>query len=291
MYNILVTGANGQLGNELRCVIEEKNDTNHYFFTDIENLDITNKTAVSHFLGSNNIDIIINCAAYTNVDGAEDDRALADLINHIGPKNLAEACQKRKGLIVHISTDYVFDGSKNTPYVETDETKPLGVYGETKLRGENAIINSGCKYIIIRTSWLYSAFGKNFLKTMQKLTAEKESINVVFDQVGTPTYARDLAAIIQCIIRKSEFKGWNQVYHYSNEGVCSWYDFAVAINKTWSKDCNVQPCHSDEFPSKVMRPKYSVLDKTKIKNTLGMKIPHWEVSMERCIRMIVTSEK
>lgn len=291
MHNILVTGANGQLGNELRLVVEEKDKINNYFYTDVADLDITNKNDVSNFLVTNSIDIVVNCAAYTNVDKAEDDKEKADLINHIGPKNLAEICRERNGLLIHISTDYVFDGTKYTPYTETDETKPLGVYGETKLRGENTIINSGCEYVIIRTSWLYSSFGKNFLKTMQKLTAEKETINVVFDQVGTPTYAGDLANVILMLIETEKDKIKNQTYHFSNEGVCSWYDFAVAINKTSGKNCNVQPCHSDEFPSKVVRPKYSVLDKTKIKNTLGMKIPHWEVSMERCIRMIVTPEK
>lgn len=221
MHNILLTGSNGQLGNEMCLVVEEKDRVNRYFFTDLPELDITDKAVVSDFIEKNEINIVVNCAAYTNVDKAEDDKELADLINHIGPKNLAEACKERNGFLIHISTDYVFDGTKNTPYTETDETKPLGVYGETKLRGENAIIHSGCEYVIIRTSWLYSAFGKNFLKTMQKLTAKKESIKVVFDQVGTPTYAHDLANAIYTIIQRDDFDGKNQVYHYSNEGVCS----------------------------------------------------------------------
>lgn len=282
MYNILVTGSNGQLGNELRLVVEEKDKVNNYFFTDVAELDITNKNDVSNFLVANNIDIVVNCAAYTNVDKAEDDKEKANLINHIGPKNLAEVCRDRNGFLIHISTDYVFDGTKNTPYTETDETKPLGVYGETKLRGENAIINSGCDYVIIRTSWLYSSFGHNFLKTMQKLTAEKESLNVVFDQVGTPTNAHDLANVIYKIIQKSENADIvNQIYHYSNEGVCSWYDFAVAINEVSGHNCNVMPCHSNEFPSKVTRPSFSVLDKTKIKDALNIEIFYWVDSVKK----------
>jgi len=282
MHNILVTGSNGQLGNEFRLVVEEKDKINNYYFTDVADLDITNKNDVSKFLVANNIDIVVNCAAYTNVDKAEDDKEKADLINHIGPKNLAEVCRERNGFLIHISTDYVFDGTKNTPYTETDETKPLGVYGETKLKGENAIIDSGCEYVIIRTSWLYSSFGKNFLKTMQKLTAEKESLKVVFDQVGTPTYAGDLANVIYKIILKNDGNIKNQIYHFSNEGVCSWYDFTVAINEVFGHNCKVLPCHSDEFPSKVTRPSFSVLDKTKIKEKLGIQISHWMESMVKC---------
>jgi dTDP-4-dehydrorhamnose reductase len=256
MHNILVTGSNGQLGNEFRLVVEEKekDKINNYYFTDVADLDITNKNDVSKFLVTNNIDIVVNCAAYTNVDKAEDDKEKADLINYIGPKYLAEVCRERNGFLIHISTDYVFDGTKNTPYTESDETKPLGVYGETKLKGENAIINSGCEYVIIRTSWLYSSFGKNFLKTIQKLTSEKELIKVVFDQVGTPTNAHDLAEVIYLIIQKNDTEIKNQIYHFSNEGVCSWYDFAVAINEAFGHNCKVLPCHSDEFPSKVTYP-------------------------------------
>lgn len=282
MHNILVTGSNGQLGNDFRLVVEEKDKINKYYFTDIADLDITNKNDVSNFLAKNNIDIVVNCAAYTNVDKAEDDKEKADLINHIGPKNLAEVCRERNGFLIHISTDYVFDGTKNTPYTETDETKPLGVYGETKLKGENAVIKSGSEYVIIRTSWLYSSFGKNFLKTMQKLTAEKESLKVVFDQVGTPTYAGDLANVIHKIIMNNDKELKNQVYHFSNEGVCSWYDFAVAINDSFGHNCKVLPCHSNEFPSKVTRPSFSVLDKTKIKEKLGIQISHWMESMVKC---------
>lgn len=287
MHNILVTGSNGQLGNELRLVVDEKDKVNNYFFTDVEELDITNKNDVSQFLHANDIDVVVNCAAYTNVDKAEDEKEIADLINHIGVKNLAESCKKRDRFLIHISTDYVFDGTKNTPYNETDETKPLGVYGETKLRGENAIISSGCEYVIIRTSWLYSSFGKNFLKTMQRLTAEKDSLKVVFDQVGTPTYAGDLAKVIYTIIQRDEADIKNQIYHFSNEGVCSWYDFAIAINEASGQNCNIQPCHSIEFPSKVTRPSFSVLDKTRIKNVLGIEIPYWKISVQNCIKELV----
>lgn len=283
MHNILVTGSNGQLGNEFRLVVEEKDKVNNYFFTDIEELDITNKNEVTQFLHANNINVVVNCAAYTNVDKAEDEKDIADLINHIGVKNLAESCKERDGLLIHISTDYVFDGTKNTPYTETDETNPLGVYGETKLRGENAIKSSGCEYVILRTSWLYSSFGNNFLKTMQRLTAEKESLKVVFDQVGTPTYAGDLSNVIHTIIQKDEADIKNQIYHFSNEGVCSWYDFAVAINEAFGHNCNIKPCHSNEFPSKVTRPSFSVLDKTKLKNALGIEIQYWHDSLYRCI--------
>ena len=287
MHNILITGSNGQLGNELRLVVGENDKINKYYFTDVDELDITNKKDVSEFIVANNIDIVVNCAAYTNVDKAEDDKERADLINHIGPKNLAEACRDKNGLLIHISTDYVFDGTKNTPYTETDETKPLGVYGETKLRGENAIINSGCDYVIIRTSWLYSSFGHNFLKTMQRLTAEKETLNVVFDQVGTPTYAGDLANVIYTIIQNNNNTDIrNQIYHFSNEGVCSWYDFAVAINEAFGHNCKVLPCHSDEFPSKVTRPSFSVLDKTKIKKALDIEVPYWRKSIENCLKTL-----
>lgn len=286
MSNILVTGAKGQLGNEFRLVVEEKDKVNKYFFTDVLELDIINKTAVSTYLNSNNIDIIVNCAAYTNVDKAEEDIEKANFINHIGPRNLAEACKARDGFMIHVSTDYVFDGKKNTPYVETDETKPSGVYGETKLRGEKAIINSGCGYVIIRTSWLYSSFGNNFLKTIQRLTSEKENIKVVFDQLGTPTYAGDLANVIYTIIKKNNNEIKNKIYHFSNEGVCSWYDFAVAINETLGHNCKVLPSHSEEFPSKVIRPNYSVLDKTNIKNVLKIEIPYWRASMAICINKL-----
>lgn len=280
--NILITGSNGQLGSEIRVLSENSNY--HFFFTDVVELDITDKTAINKFVSENEIDIVVNCAAYTNVDKAEDDVELADKINHLAVRNLAEVCAERNAQLVHISTDYVFDGTKNFPYVETDPTSALGVYGRTKLDGENAVIHSGCEYLIIRTSWLYSTFGNNFVKTMKRLTYEKESLKVVFDQVGTPTYAGDLAKAILEIIETENYKGNSGVYHFSNEGVCSWYDFAIEIRDLFGNECDVQPCHSDEFPSKVKRPNFSVLNKTKIKDTFGLKIPHWKEALHTAHR-------
>ncbi len=275
--NILITGSNGQLGSEIRELAV--NSKQQFFFTDVAELDITDKSAVESFVAENKIDIIVNCAAYTNVDKAEDESELADKINHKAVKNLAEVSADKKLFLIHISTDYVFDGTKNTPYLETDPTAALGVYGETKLAGENVVKKSGCEYLIIRTSWLYSKFGKNFVKTIQRLTNEKDSLKVVFDQVGTPTYAGDLAKAILEIIETEKHIGNSGVYHFSNEGVCSWYDFAVEICDFFGNTCDIQPCHSDGFPSKVKRPNFSVLDKTKIKETFGLKIPHWKASL------------
>lgn len=275
--NILITGSNGQLGSEMR-VLSEKS-SHQFFFTDVAELDITDKASIMQFVAENEINIIVNCAAYTNVDKAEDDVELADKINHLAVRNLAEVCAERNALLVHISTDYVFDGTKNTPYIETDPTSALGVYGRTKLDGENAVIRSGCEHLIVRTSWLYSTFGNNFVKTMKRLTSEKESLKVVFDQVGTPTYAGDLAKAILEIIEAEKYQGNSGVYHFSNEGVCSWYDFAIEIRDLFGNQCDIQPCHSDEFPSKVTRPNFSVLDKTKIKSTFGLKIPHWKEAL------------
>lgn len=286
MYKILVVGSNGQLGNELRLAVEVQSNTNQYFYTDLPELNITDKSAVSAYIESNDIDIVVNCAAYTNVDKAEDDKETADKINHLAIQNLAEVCKKQDAFLIHISTDYVFDGTKNIPYKESDPTHPLGVYGETKLKREEAVEDSGCEYVIIRTSWLYSAFGKNLLKTMQHLTSEKEMVKVVFDQVGTSTYAHDLANVILKIIQLEKKEIRNQVYHFSNEGVCSWYDFAVTINEAFGHNCKVLPCHSDEFQSKVTRPIYSVLDKIKIKTTLSIEIPHWKKSMIKCIEVL-----
>ena len=274
---ILVTGANGQLGSELRVL--SVNSNHEFLFTDVAELDITNREAVDNYVSEHGTDIIVNCAAYTNVDKAEDDTEMADNINHLAVKNLAEVSAKYKLILIHISTDYVFDGSKNTPYLETDPTAPLGVYGRTKLAGEKAVTDSGCDYLIIRTSWLYSSFGNNFVKTMRRLTAEKDSLKVVFDQVGTPTYAADLASAILEIIETGKYKSNSGIYHFSNEGVCSWYDFAIEIRNLSGNLCDIQPCHSDEFPSKVKRPNFSVLDKTKIKETFGLKIPYWKVSL------------
>ena len=278
--NILVTGANGQLGNEMQRVA--KTSSNHYIFTDVAQLDITDREAVLRAVKDNSIQVIVNCAAYTNVDKAEDDSETADLINNKAVENLAIAARENDATLIHISTDYVFKGDRCTPCREDWETDPLGVYGITKLAGEKSIERTGCRHIIIRTAWLYSPFGKNFVKTMQKLTAEKDSLKVVFDQVGTPTYAGDLADAITRIIETGQL-GKQGIYHFSNEGVCSWYDFAREICELSGNTCNIQPCHSDEFPSKVKRPHFSVLDKTKIKDTFGIEVPYWKDSLKVCI--------
>lgn len=283
--NILVTGANGQLGNEMRRLGAVS--PNNYIFTDVAELDITDATAVSEAVKGNGIEIIVNCAAYTNVDKAESDEATAVLINATAVANLAAAMKEVGGTLFHVSTDYVFGIDGNTPRREDMPTAPLGVYGRTKLMGEEAIEKSGCKALIFRTAWLYSEFGNNFLKTMLRLTAEREQLNVVFDQVGTPTYAGDLALAIFSIIEAGVYEGNEGIYHFSNEGVCSWYDFAVEIaNVAGNTNCRINPCHSCEFPSPVTRPPYSVLDKTKIKNTFDIDIPHWRESMEYCIKRI-----
>ena len=288
--NILVTGANGQLGNEIRIVAKDSRDA--YIYTDVVEvegvettlLDITSLDAVRKMVQENDVKCIINCAAYTNVDKAETDEAFCELLNAKAVENLAVAMKEVDGLLVHVSTDYVFGGDPyNTPCKEDQKGTPTGVYGKTKLQGENNIIASGCHYIIIRTAWLYSEFGKNFVKTMLKLTAEREEVKVVFDQVGTPTYAYDLAKVISHIIETNQLnkKG---IYHFSNEGVCSWYDFAKMIAQmAGHTECNILPCHSNEFPSKVIRPSYSVLDKTKIKETFGITIPYWVDSLRVCI--------
>ena len=281
--NILVTGANGQLGNEMRIVSESSQD--HYIFTDVAELDITNADAVRSMVQDNDVKAIINCAAYTNVDKAEDDRDFAELLNAKAVENLALAIKENNGVLVHVSTDYVFGKEPyNTPCLEDQKGTPTGVYGETKLHGEQNIIKSGCHHVIIRTAWLYSEFGKNFVKTMMNLTATKSELKVVFDQVGTPTYAYDLAAAIFDIVENRKYEGNDGVYHYSNEGVCSWFDFTKMIAEyAGNTDCDVQPCHSNEFPSKVVRPSFSVLDKTKIKATFGIKVPYWTESLKKCI--------
>ena len=282
---ILITGANGQLGSEMRRLGEVSPNT--YIYTDVAELDITNCDAVAAFVKENAVDIIVNCAAYTNVDKAESDEATAELINATAVENLAKAMKAVNGTLFHISTDYVFGNEGNTPRTEDMPLNPLGVYGRTKLRGEQAVAAVGCKAIIIRTAWLYSEFGNNFLKTMLRLTAEREQLNVVFDQVGTPTYAGDLALAIFSIIEGGVYKGNEGVYHFSNEGVCSWYDFATEIAiAAGNTACKVQPCHSSEFPSPVTRPAFSVLDKSKIKNTFGIEIPHWRDSMLYCIKRL-----
>ena len=281
--NILVTGANGQLGNEMRIV--SRNSQDHYIFTDVAELNITNAMAVEKIVNDNDIKAIINCAAYTNVDKAEDDYDFAELLNATAVKHLAQAIKKNAGILIHVSTDYVFGGTKNnTPCSEDEPANPTGVYGITKLHGEQSIIETGCKHLIIRTAWLYSEFGKNFVKTMLNLTATKPNLNVVFDQVGSPTYAYDLAQAIFNIVENRKYEGQDGIYHYSNEGVCSWYDFTKMIAEyAGHTACDIQPCHSDEFPSKVVRPSYSVLDKTKIKKTFDIHIPYWTDSLKRCL--------
>lgn len=305
---ILVTGANGQLGNEMRIISKDSTDT--YIFTDVNQvegvettyLDITNLEEIRTIVKEQNVDAIVNCAAWTNVDGAEDPEKyeLVEKLNATAPENLAKAMKEVGGLLVHISTDYVFGAEPyNTPCKEDQAGTPTGVYGLTKLHGEQRIIATGCNHVIIRTAWLYSEFGKNFCKTMMNLTATKPQLKVVFDQVGTPTYALDLAKAIQVVlndyaetvisseaigeVEKSSYKN-SGIYHYSNEGVCSWFDFTKMIAEyNGTTACDIQPCHSNEFPSPVTRPSYSVLDKTKIKETFGIKVPYWTDSLKKCI--------
>lgn len=280
--NVLVTGANGQLGRELQLVTAGSSD--NYFFTDVDELDITDKSAIDDFVKNNGINVIVNCAAFTNVDAAEDNLSAANLLNNTAVEYLSDVAVLYGATLIHISTDYVFgDDGVNVPYTEDAETHPVSVYGKTKLDGETAVVNSGCNYIIIRTSWLYSEFGKNFLLTMLNLTSTKPAVNVVFDQIGTPTYAYDLASAIYHIVEKRMYNKQG-IYNYSNEGVCSWFDFAKFIaTVSGNSDCSVLPCHSSEIPSKVKRPNYSVLDKTKFKNTFGLSIPHWYDSLEVCL--------
>lgn len=286
---ILVTGANGQLGNEMRIIAQSSSD--HYIFTDVNQvegltttyLDITDLEAIRKIIADHGVTAIVNCAAWTNVDGAEDPEkyTLVEKLNATAPENLAIVMKEVNGWLVQISTDYVFGKEPyNTPCKEDQKGTPTGVYGATKLLGEQKIIATGCKHIIIRTAWLYSEFGKNFCKTMLNLTATKPKLNVVFDQVGTPTYAWDLATAIVAAL-KNPVEG---VYHYSNEGVCSWFDFTKMIAEyAGQTECDIQPCHSNEFPSPVTRPSYSVLDKTKIKETFGIKVPYWTESLKKCI--------
>lgn len=307
--NILVTGANGQLGNSIRMATapEQKcgdlialvEPMHNFIFTDINQpegvetviLDITDLEAVRKMVREQSIGVIVNCAAYTNVDGAEDAQEVAELLNAKAPENLAVAMNEVGGLLVHVSTDYVFGAEPyNTPCKEEQKGTPTGVYGLTKLHGEQAIEAIGCNHVIIRTSWLYSEYGKNFCKTMLNLTATKPQLKVVFDQVGTPTYAMDLAKAILVVLgdygRELSGRKYSKtgIYHFSNEGVCSWYDFAKMIAAfAGQTECNVQPCHSNEFPSPVIRPSYSVLDKTKIKDTFGVEVPYWVDSLQQCI--------
>lgn len=286
--NILVTGAGGQLGNEMQLVAKESKDS--FIFTDVcegyTHLDITSLEDIRKMVKENDIKCIINCAAWTNVDAAETAGDIVETLNATAPENLAKAMKEVDGLLVHVSTDYVFGGDPyNTPCKEDQKGTPTGVYGLTKLHGEEKIIATGVNHIILRTAWLYSEFGKNFVKTMLNLTATKPQLKVVFDQCGTPTYALDLAKAINHIVENRLFEGNSGIYHFSNEGVCSWYDFTVKIARlAGNTECNIQPCHSNEFPSPVTRPAYSVLDKTKIKETFGINIPYWVDSLETYMR-------
>ena len=320
--NILVTGANGQLGNEMRII--SKGSSDKYIFTDVNQveglettyLDITDQDSIRKMVSENDVKVIVNCAAWTNVDGAEDPEkyAIVGKLNATAPENLAKAMKEVNGLLVHISTDYVFGGDPyNTPCKEDQKGTPTGVYGLTKLHGEQNIQETGVDYLIIRTAWLYSEFGKNFVKTMRNLTATKPQLKVVFDQVGTPTYAYDLAKAIVVAIedyKKEIVRSANKdacseglkncqlstvnysktgIYHFSNEGVCSWFDFTKLIAEiAGNKDCEIQPCHSNEFPSPVKRPAYSVLDKTKIKETFGIAIPYWTDSLRKCMTNLLS---
>lgn len=286
--NILVTGANGQLGNEMQLV--SKNSKDHYIFTDVcdgyTKLDITNIEDIRNMVQKNDVRCIINCAAWTNVDKAETAGNIVETLNADAPENLAKVMKEVDGLLVHISTDYVFGGDPyNTPCKEDMKGTPTGVYGLTKLHGEEKIQATGVNHIILRTAWLYSEFGHNFVKTMMNLTTTKPQLKVVFDQCGTPTYAGDLAETIFTIIEGRQYERKSGIYHFSNEGVCSWYDFTIKIAElAGNTTCDIQPCHSNEFPSPVKRPAYSVLDKTKIKETFGIKIPYWVDSLKKCMK-------
>lgn len=288
--NILVTGANGQLGTTLRN--SSANSEDNYVFTDVAELDITDAEAVKKAVKDNGIDVIVNCAAYTNVDRAEDDAQFAELLNSTAVRNLAEAVKLNDGTLIHISTDYVFGKEPyNVPCREDQTGTPTGVYGLTKLHGEQEIKTSGVKALIFRTAWLYSEYGRNFVKTMLSLTSTKPELKVVFDQTGTPTYAQDLADAIFHIIENRMMNGNEGIYHYSNEGVCSWFDFTKIIAElAGNTQCDIQPCHSCEFPSKVVRPSYSVLDKTKFKETFGLKVPYWTDSLKKCIKNLKENE-
>ncbi len=281
MANILVTGANGQLGSEIRKIGFSILDD--VFYTDVEELDITNYTAIEKFIQLHEIDTIINCAAYTAVDRAEEEPEKAAKINTLAVANLAKAAAKEDCLLIHISTDYVFDGTADKPYTEKDKPCPVSVYGKTKLAGEQEILKSGCLYIIIRTAWLYSPFGHNFVKTILRLADEKTEINVVNDQMGSPTYAADLARAIATIMENDERIEYEGIYHFSNEGICSWFDFATEIVRLSGKTCRVNPVTTAEYPSRTPRPAWSVLDKAKIKHTFGVEVPDWKFSLKQML--------
>ena len=281
--NILITGCNGQLGNEMQ-LLEKLHPEYRYFNTDVAELDITNSEAIERFVTDNTIDGIVNCAAYTAVDKAEENQDFCQVLNADAPGYLAAAIEKRGGWMIQISTDYVFDGTNHKPYVETDPVCPNSTYGRTKLAGEQAVMLNCKNAMVIRTAWLYSTFGNNFVKTMIRLGKEKQELGVIFDQIGTPTYARDLAVAIFAVISKGIVSG---IYHFSNEGVISWYDFTKAIHRIAGIDtCKVRPLHTEEYPTPAARPHYSVLDKTKIKQTFGIEIPYWETSLKECIEKL-----
>lgn len=281
--NILITGCNGQLGNELQ--LQQAACSDHIFFnTDVQDLDITDAEAIQAYVNEHEIDGIVNCAAYTAVDKAEGDPQLCHRLNAVAPAYLAEAIERRGGFLIQVSTDYVFDGTHYTPYVETDVPCPNSMYGRTKLEGETAAQDRCQRTMIIRTAWLYSTFGNNFVKTMLRLGRERQELGVVFDQIGTPTYARDLASAIMTAIRQGVKPG---IYHFTDEGTASWYDFTKAIHRMAGiSSCHVRPLHTAEYPTPAQRPHYSVLDKTKIKQTYGIEIPHWEESLAECVRQL-----
>ncbi|MBR1469090.1 MAG: dTDP-4-dehydrorhamnose reductase [Prevotella sp.] len=284
--NVLITGCNGQLGNEMQ-LLEQADSNNKYFNTDVAELDITNADAIRQFVEDNQIDGIVNCAAYTAVDKAESDEELCRKLNAEAPAYLAHAIDERGGWMIQVSTDYVFDGTNHTPYTEDEDTCPNSVYGSTKLVGEFNVLKLCRRAMVIRTAWLYSTFGNNFVKTMLRLGREKSELGVIFDQIGTPTYARDLATTIMTAIEKGVVPG---IYHFSNEGVASWYDFTLAIHRLAGiESCRVRPIHTADYPTPATRPHYSVLDKTKIKQTYGIEIPHWETSLAECVRKLTNN--
>lgn len=283
MKNILITGCNGQLGNEMQLLAAQYTQFN-YFFTDVAELDITDEQAVVNYVVAHEIDCIVNCAAYTAVDKAEENESFCNVLNNLAPGYLAQAVQQRGGSMIQVSTDYVFDGTHHTPYTEEEPTCPASAYGRTKLEGEKAVMKNCSHAMVIRTAWLYSTFGNNFVKTMLRLGREKEQLGVIFDQVGTPTYARDLAKAIFAAITQGVVPG---IYHFSNEGVISWYDFTKAIHRIAGiNTCHVLPLHTSEYPTPAARPHYSVLDKTKIKHTYNLEIPYWEDSLKECINLL-----
>lgn len=281
--NILVTGSKGQLGTHIGLLAD--GSQHRYFFTDVDELDICRRDAVFNYVLTNDINVVINCAAYTNVEKAEDNEADAELVNATAVRHLADAMKVSGGMLVHVSTDYVFGGAGyNRPIRENDNVNPTSAYGRTKLHGEQAIAEVGCHSVIIRSAWLYSEYGNNFVKTMLRLFAERESLNVVFDQVGTPTYAGDLAHLIFTIVENENLRNLEGVYHFTNEGVCSWFDFSYEIaRQAGATGCKIRPCLSKDFPSKVVRPPYSVLDKNKVKETFGLEISHWSESLSHCL--------